>query len=282
MVHRENLLISRISIPSLPFALATILRSSVIVAGKICPPQSSGVSIQPFREPIIIINLFEVFIVSLKTKNGSKTNLETNWSETMHCIAMDPNFKEVEKGLFDSIELIASYLSLWNPNVRGIPLEAGLIWNDRSNFWSGAVQRWEARGLRRWGRPWVSRSVGSWPPTNFLLPLSTSFHYLLSTKVAMPTMVAPNLPTAPSLPCLKTDLCPDRSLEAETAGLKMVTKKWQIGSFWGRRPNVFFLYRTIWDAHCIDQTSSDWYLLSSTFVCLPNILLWSRKVMIGW
>ena len=75
------------------------------------------------------------------------------------------------------------------------------------------------------------------PPSSFLFR-PPSFHYLaslLSTKVAMPTMVAPNLPTAPSLPCLKTDLCPDRSLEAETAGLKMVKKwasNWQIGSFW--------------------------------------------------
>ena len=111
------------------------------------------------------------------------------------------------------------------------------------------------------------------PPSSFLFPSFHNLCDLLSTKVAMPTMVAPNLPTAPSLPCLKTDLCPDRSLEAETAGLKMVTKKWQIGSFWGRRPNVFFLYRTIWDAHCIDQTSSDWSLPSSTFVCIPNILL---------
>ena len=114
-----------------------------------------------------------------------------------------------------------------------------------------------------------------------LLPLAFSFHYLrgepvlISTKVAMPTMVAPNLPTAPSLPCLKTDLCPDRSLEAETAGLKMVKKGFKVGHvvlFLGRRPNVFFSYRTIWDAHRIDQTSPDWFLPSTTFVhnkCLP-------------
>ena len=82
----------------------------------------------------------------------------------------------------------------------------------------------------------------------------------------MPTMVAPNLPTAPSLPCLKTDLCPDRSLEAETAGLKMV-KIWQnVELVLGRGPNVFFLYRTVWDAHRIEPASSDWFLPSTTFV----------------
>jgi hypothetical protein len=39
----------------------------------------------------------------------------------------------------------------------------------------------------------------------------------------MPTaMLKTAMTPAPSLPCLKTDLCPDRALEAETAGLKMV------------------------------------------------------------
>ena len=81
-------------------------------------------------------------------------------------------------------------------------------------------------------------------------------------------MVAPNLPTAPSLPCLKTDLCPDRSLEAETAGLKMVKKKGgkMCICLVVRRPNVLFLYRTVWDAHRIDPASSDWLLPSTTFV----------------
>ena len=40
--------------------------------------------------------------------------------------------------------------------------------------------------------------------------------------------------------------------------------------FLGRRPNVFFLYRTIWDAQRI---GSDWFLPSTTFVFVQTFPL---------
>ena len=85
-------------------------------------------------------------------------------------------------------------------------------------------------------------------------------------------MVAPKLVTAPSLPCLKTDLCPDRSLEAETAGLKMVKEL--------TRVNIQTISFCIWDALHIAAASSGWSYYQPP-LCFDKLLRKEREVPIG-